>query len=220
MLQVSLNSEKDILKKLSENYQDALAEVETRIAILQMRGDADLQHVIYQVEYQKQLKSQIETIIEQLHNNNFESVSEYLTKCYEQGFIGTLYDIQGQGIPLVFPIDQEMVAAAIQHETQLSSSLYVALGKDTKELSKKIASEISRGITNNAMYNEIASSIRQTTREIREMNKELNGKGEDPLAGIKALAVALTASRPSSSSDPSAKEGEPEGDMSTKEFDD
>ena len=70
------------------------------------------------------------------------------------------------------------------------------------------------------MYNEIASSIRQTTREIREMNKELNGKGEDPLAGIKALAVALTASRPSSSSDPSAKEGEPEGDMSTKEFDD
>lgn len=70
------------------------------------------------------------------------------------------------------------------------------------------------------MYNEVASSIRQTTREIREMNKELNGKGEDPLAGIKALAVALTASRPTSSSDPSAKEGEPEGDMSTKEFDD
>lgn len=159
LLQISLNSEKEILKKLSENYQDALAEVETRIAILQMRGDADLQHVIYQTEYQKQLKSQIETILEQLHNNNFESVSEYLTKCYEQGFIGTLYDIQGQGIPLVFPIDQKMVAAAIQHETQLSSSLYVALGKDTKELSKKIASEISRGITNNAMYNEIARNL-------------------------------------------------------------
>lgn len=70
------------------------------------------------------------------------------------------------------------------------------------------------------MYNEMASSIRGTVREIREMNKELNGKGEDPLAGIKALAVALTASRPASSSVPPEGNSEPEGDMSTKEFDD
>ena len=159
MLQISLNSEKEILKKIEANYKDALGEIETRIAILKGRADADLQHVIYQIEYQRQLKSQVGSILEQLHNNNFDSVSDYLTTCYEQGFLGTLYDLQGQGIPLIFPIDQEMVVAAIQHETKLSESLYAALGKDTKELSQKIASEISRGFSSNAMYNEIARNL-------------------------------------------------------------
>lgn len=159
LLQAQLDSEKAVLKKLELNYQDALDEVNDRIAILLGRQDADLQHVVYQVEFQKSLKKQIEGILETLHSNEFETISEYLTKCYNEGFIGTMYSLQKQGIPLVFPIDQEMVVAAIQHETQLSTSLYAALGKDTNVLSKKIASEISRGITNNAMYNEIARNL-------------------------------------------------------------
>lgn len=63
------------------------------------------------------------------------------------------------------------------------------------------------------MYNEIASSIRGTVRELRDLNKELNGKGEDPLAGIKALAAALTIGNTPKS------EGEQSKDMSTDEFD-
>lgn len=154
-----LNNEKTVLKKLESNYKDALDEINDRIAILQSRDDADLQHVIYQIEYQKVLKAQVQAILDQLHNNNFETVSEYLTKSYEDGFVGTMYDLQGQGIPLVFPIDQEQVVDAIQHETKLSESLYSRLGKDTKVLSRQIAGEISRGISNAAMYSEIARNI-------------------------------------------------------------
>ena len=154
-----LNNEKTVLKKLESNYKDALDEINDRIAILQSRNDADLQHVIYQIEYQKVLKAQVQAILDQLHNNNFETVSEYLTKSYEDGFVGTMYDLQGQGIPLVFPIDQEQVVDAIQHETKLSESLYSRLGKDTKVLSRQIAGEISRGISNAAMYLEIARNI-------------------------------------------------------------
>ena len=122
--QVFLNNEKAVWKQLEGNYKDALNEINNKIAILQAREDADLQHVIYQIDYQKALKAQVQTVLDQLHNNNFETVSEYLTKSYEDGFIGTMYDLQGQGIPLVFPIDEEQVAAAIQHETKLSESLY------------------------------------------------------------------------------------------------
>lgn len=154
-----LNNEKTVLKKLESNYKDALEEINDRIAILQSRNDADLQHVIYQIEYQKVLKAQVQAILDQLHNNNFETVSEYLTKSYEDGFVGTMYDLQGQGIPLVFPIDQEQVVDAIQHETKLSESLYSRLGKDTKVLSRQIAGEISRGISNAAMYSEMARNI-------------------------------------------------------------
>lgn len=157
--QVYLNNEKAVLKQLEGNYKDALNEINNKIAILQAREDADLQHVIYQIDYQKALKAQVQTVLDQLHNNNFETVSEYLTKSYEDGFIGTMYDLQGQGIPLVFPIDEEQVAAAIQHETKLSESLYTRLGKDTKVLSKQIAGEISRGIASASMYSEISRNI-------------------------------------------------------------
>ena len=157
--QLFLEHEKEVLKKLEANYQDALSEINSKIELLMARQDADMQHVIYQVEYQKALKSQVSTILEQLHNNEFETVSEYLAQSYEDGFIGTLYDMQGQGVPLVFPIDQEQIVRAIQKETKLSEGLYAALGKDTKELSKKIASEISRGIATGAMYPEIARNI-------------------------------------------------------------
>ena len=159
MQQLFLDQEKEVLKKLEANYEDALSEINSKIELLMARQDADMQHVIYQVEYQKALKDQVSAILEQLHNNEFESISEYLAQSYEDGFIGAMYDLQGQGIPLIIPIDQEQVVAAIQHETKLSESLYAALGKDTKELSKKIASEISRGISSGAMYAEIARNV-------------------------------------------------------------
>lgn len=157
--QVFLDNEKAVLKKLEANYQDALDEINSKIELLLARQDADMQHVIYQVEYQKALKTQVQSILEQLQANEFETVSEYLTKSYEDGFIGTMYDLQGQGIPLVIPIDQTQVVAAIQHETKLSESLYTALGRDITDLRKKIAGEISRGITSGMMYSEIARNV-------------------------------------------------------------
>lgn len=159
MQQVFLDNEKEVLNNLKSTYQDALDEVNSKIQLFMMRDDANMQHVIYQVEYQKAVKSQIQGILEQLHGNQFQTVSDYLSKCYEDGFIGTIYDLQGQGIPLVFPIDQKQVVAAIQHETKLSEGLYTALGKDIKDLQKKISSEISRGISTGQMYSEISRNI-------------------------------------------------------------
>lgn len=157
--QTFLDNEKAVLKKLKENYKDALSEINSKIEILMARQDADQQYVIYQVEYQKALKTQVQSILETLQANEFETVSEYLTQSYEDGFIGTMYNLQGQGIPLVFPIDQKQIVDAIQHETKLSESLYMALGKDVKDLQKKIAGEISRGIAGGQMFSEIARNI-------------------------------------------------------------
>ena len=159
-----LNNEKAVLKKLERNYQDALDEINSKIELLMARQDADMQHVIYQVEYQKALKTQVQSILETLQTNEFETVSEYLTKSYEDGFIGTMYDLQGQGIPLIFPIDQEQVVDAIQQETKLSENLYTAMGHDIKDLQKKISGEISRGLSNGQMYSEITRNIASWAR--------------------------------------------------------
>lgn len=159
-----LDNEKEVLKKLKRNYQDALDEINSKIEILLARQDADMQHVIYQVEYQRALKKQVQSILEQLQNNEFDTLSEFLSGAYEDAFVGTLYDLQGQGVPFLFPIDQEQVIAAIKHETKLTSSLYTELGHDIQDLQKKIAGEISRGIATGAMYSEISRNIASYAR--------------------------------------------------------
>lgn len=157
--QAFLNAEKEVLEQLKKNYQDALDEINTKIAILLGRDDADMSHVMYQVVYQEALKKQVESALNTLQANEFETISDYLAKSYEDGYIGTMYDIQGQGIPIIMPMDQEQVVQAIQHETKLSEGLYKALGKDVKVLSKQIAGEITRGISSGQMYSEIARNI-------------------------------------------------------------
>lgn len=157
ILQAQLDNEKAVLNALKKNYKDALTEINSNLSYLMARQDADMQHVIYQAEYQQALKTQVQTVLDVLQNNEFNTVSEYLTKCYEEGFVGTMYDLQSQGIPLIFPIDQESVVRAIQHDTKLSTSLYKSF--DMKELKKKISGEISRGISNAVTYNEIARNI-------------------------------------------------------------
>lgn len=157
VIQEQLDNEKAVLKQLEQNYADALEEVNSKIAELMGRADADMQHVIYQVDYQKALKAQIEGILKTLQSNEFSTVSEYLTKCYDEGFLGTMYSLQSQGVPLAIPINQEEIAAAIQHETNLSSGLYSAF--DIADLQKKIASEISRGFSTAATYAEITRNV-------------------------------------------------------------
>lgn len=134
-----LKNEREILKNLESIYQQALDDIMVKISDLMARTDTqNLQSIIYQVEYQKALKSQISSILDQLHNNEFNSISEYLTKCYQEGWIGTFYDLQNQGIPLIFPIDQEQIVKAIQLDTKLSKNLYDSLGLDIQDLKSAI----------------------------------------------------------------------------------
>ena len=159
-----LKNEREILKNLESIYQQALDDIMVKINDLMARTDTqNLQSIIYQVEYQKALKSQISSILDQLHNNEFNSISEYLTKCYQEGWIGTFYDLQNQGIPLIFPIDQEQIVKAIQLDTKLSKNLYDSLGLDIKDLKSAIRTEISRGISQSYSYQQMATLIKRAS---------------------------------------------------------
>ena len=160
ILQSQLDGEKKALEELKKVYEDSLKQIDERIAVLMARKDEqNLSSIIYQLEYQKALKKQINGILDDLNSNQFNTVSEYLTHCYENGYIGVLYDIQGQGVPIVTPIDQELVTKAINVDTKLSKNLYARLDEDIGELKKKIAATLSRGIAQNLSYAEIAKQI-------------------------------------------------------------
>lgn len=159
ILQNELNNEKNVIKKIKTVYERALVAIDKKIELLS--ANKMTQSKIYQKQYQQALKKQIEAILAMMNSEQYDVIQEYLIECYEDAFIGTLYDLHGQGIPLMFPINQEEVVQAIQHDTKLKKPLYEALGYDVGQLKKTIASEISRGIASSMMYEEIARNIRR-----------------------------------------------------------
>lgn len=161
VIQNQLNNEKEVLRKIKGVYEDALTGIDDKIKLLM--SDKLTQSKIYQIEYQKALKGQISAILDSMNTQQYEKVSDYLKTCYEDGFLGTMYDLQGQGVPLIFPIDQEQMVQAIQKDTKLSKPLYKKLGQNVEELKGTINSEISRGIASGYSYADIARNITLAT---------------------------------------------------------
>lgn len=160
VIQSQLNDEKATLNKLKGIYKKALDDVNDRLAALKGRAETEnLQSVIYQIQYQEALKKQINGILDTLNGDQFSTISEYLAKSYESGFVGAMYDIHGQGVPLIFPIDQDQVVQAVTLDTKLSKPLYNKLGENVNLLKKRVANNISRGIAQGQSYSDIAKNI-------------------------------------------------------------
>lgn len=160
VLKYQMQNEKKILQLLKQVYQRASMDCERKIRELAGRTDMEnLQSIIYQKQYQEALKKQLDGILDALQNKEFENIAEYLTGCYEDGFLGALYDIHGQGIPFIFPIDRAQVVDAVQTDSKISTNLYTRLGEDVSYLKKSIRAELSRGIANGLTWAEMAAHI-------------------------------------------------------------
>lgn len=158
--QAQLNDEKKTIRQLKRVYEQARTDCEQRIRELSSRPDLEnLQTIIYQKQYQEALKKQLDGIIDNLQGQEFTTVADYLTKSYENGYIGVMYDLHKQGIPITTPINQEQVVKALQTDSKLSKGLYSRLGEDTDYLKKSIRAELSRGIANGSTWNQIAGHI-------------------------------------------------------------
>lgn len=118
-----------------------------------------LQSKVYQKKYQKALQSQVGTVLEKMRQGNYKAITDYLDECYENGFIGTMFDMQGQGIPLCFPMDQEAMVRAVQLDSKISHGLYNRLGEDIAMLKRRITAEVSRGISSGMSYQQVAQQL-------------------------------------------------------------
>lgn len=152
-----LTDEESVIKDLEKSFQRALQDIETKIKLLQ--ADEMTQSKIYQIQYQRALKAQIEGIVEKLHGDNFTSIQQYLNECYTNAFVGTMYALHGQGMPVLAPIDQDAAVRAVMTDSKISEGLYEALGVDSKALKKSIQREISVGLSSGATYAEITRNI-------------------------------------------------------------
>ena len=160
--QLGLDKEKAVKKSLEELYRNALVEINERVLILM--SDELTQSKIYRIEYQKALKGHVSAILDNLKNSRYDSISEYLKGCYEDGFIGTLYNMNKSGIPMFLPMMQEQIVDAVILDSKISEGLYTRLGNDTRVLKKRISSEISRGLSTSMSYADIARNLENQSR--------------------------------------------------------
>lgn len=160
--QLGLDKEKAVKKSLEELYRNALAEINERVLILM--SDELTQSKIYRIEYQKALKGHVSAILDNLKNSRYDSISEYLKGCYEDGFLGTLYNLNKSGIPMFLPMMQEQIVDAVMLDSKISEGLYTRLGNDTGVLKKRISSEISRGLSTAMSYADIARNLENQSR--------------------------------------------------------
>lgn len=154
-----LRDEKTALKAVEGHYTAALAEIKKKIILMEGQDGEMAQSQIYQLQYQKSLQAQISAILEKLHSDEYQTIQAFLEGCYTSGFLGTMYSVAGQGIPLLLPMDPAAVVRAVITDSKLSKDLYDALGVDINQLKRVIRSEISRGIAANLPIDEISRNI-------------------------------------------------------------
>ena len=174
MAEYLLDKEERIIKQLERQYKQALEDVEMDIRIL--LTDEQTPSRIHRVEYQKRLKSQIEAILENLHLHEYKTINQFLQDSYTDAFVGTMYDLHSQGVPVIVPVDQNAAVKAIQLDTQLSDrkihpnengehvTLYESLGVDVDNLKETIRLEITRGLATNTQPEVIARNIANLTK--------------------------------------------------------
>lgn len=179
-----LNNEQTVIKRLEYIYDGALSDINKKIRNLEFKIDdlteeydwlddgdpkkeiirSKIQSKIYQKQYQEALQGQIDGILNQMQTKQYLTVSDYLSGCYEDGFIGSLFDLHGQGVPLTMPLDQTKMIRAVQLESKISKGLYTKLGEDVGVLKKRITSEVTRSIATGASYAQCAQRLAGQTK--------------------------------------------------------
>lgn len=186
LAKLELQGEREVLEEMRRHYAEALSRVNARIDELADRDDLS---GIRQRNYQMALAEQIGSIMDDLGSGCYATLGEYLEQCYEQGFVGALYNLQKQGIPLAFPIDQKSMARAVTmtaNDVKLSKRIYGDVGK----LQKQVISEITRGLATGAHAAQVAGNIAEKTDIADSIKKKVQGRGSQ--AFRRSMTIART----------------------------
>lgn len=171
-----LRDEKKVLQALKKQYEEAAKDVQGKIHIHDNKIDimltewdeiddekrSILQSQIYQKKFQQQLKAQIDETVKKLNAGQYGSIEEYLKDSYTTGAVGNAYDLHGQDVPLVIPIDKKAMLKSVELDPKLSNKLY---GSYMEQMKDNIRAEISRGIATADSFEHIARNISNRTNQ-------------------------------------------------------
>lgn len=177
-----LKLEQRALKELKKSYEKAKHDIEIQISALNSRKDMqNLQSIIYQKKYQEILLKQIEGVIDDLNKGQYETLQDFFEGSYSTGYIGSMYDLHNQGIPLVIPIDPKKMVTAVMTDSKLSKNYYQnkVLPENLSTLKRNVRQELTRGIASGKTWIEVAYQVAQN------MNSPFNRAMRDAMRIIR-----------------------------------
>ena len=161
-----LEDEKRTIAELKAVYAKARDDLKARIEELGVRYDeTGLESVIYQKKYQEAIKSQVDGALNQLLSKEYTTIDDFLKDSYNNGFVGNMYLLHQQKIPLAIPIDNKSVVKALQTDSKLSRRYYKGnplrnrVNENVDLLKTRVRSNLSRGIAQGQSWGDIAVNI-------------------------------------------------------------
>lgn len=161
-----LSSEEKTLKELQQVFKKARQDVQEKISELNSRTDMqNLQSIIYQKKYQQAILDQINEALADLKSGQYKTVEDFLVESYDNGYIGMMYSLQSQGIPMTIPINDRNVVRALTTDSKLSSKYYQSnplkgrLAENVDLLKQRVRSNLSRGIIAGKSWLDVAVDI-------------------------------------------------------------
>lgn len=161
-----LEDEKRTIAELKAVYSKAREDLKARIEELGVRYDeTGLESVIYQKKYQEAIKSQVDGALNQLLSKEYTTIDDFLKDSYNNGFVGNMYLLHQQKIPLAIPIDNKSVVKALQTDSKLSRRYYKGnplrnrVNENVDVLKTRVRSNLSRGIAQGQSWGDIAVNI-------------------------------------------------------------
>ena len=157
-----LSDEEKALNELKSAYKKARKDVKEQISALDARTDMEnLQSIVYQKKYQEALLKQIDGALDDLNSGQYKTTQEFFEGSYANGYVGSMYELQKQGIPITVPIDQKKMVTAIKTDSKLSKSYYQNRNypENISRLKKSIRTEVSRGIASGKTWKEVAWQV-------------------------------------------------------------
>lgn len=158
-----IRDESKCLEELRKAYKQAKKDVQERLKALNARTDMqNLQTIIHQRKYQEQLLKQIDSVLNDLETHSYKTANEFFQGSYQNGYIGSMYELMKQGIPITVPVSTQKMVTAIQTDSKLSRTYYLKKGlsiQNIRTLKKQIALEATRGIASGKSWLEVAESL-------------------------------------------------------------
>lgn len=162
-IQAQLNDETKALQDLEKAYKQAKKDCQSKLKALNSRTDMqNLQSIIHQKKYQEALLKQIDGVLNDLQTHTYKTANDFFQGSYHNGYIGSMYELQKQGIPLTIPVSKKKMMTAIQTNSKLSTNYYLKQGltvQNIRTLKKQIALEATRGIASGKSWLEVADSL-------------------------------------------------------------
>ena len=160
VLKAKIDAEKALVDDLIEQYEKAQKQVQSKLYELANRKDMEnIQTIIHQQKYQQMILKNINAGLKGLKEGQFKSVDEYLKGCYNLGYIGNMYDLMYQGIPLTVPTNPKKIKYAIETNSKLSKNLWDSLSNGVDTMKKKVQQEITLGILKGSSWGDIAKRM-------------------------------------------------------------